>query len=310
MDNPLALFSKKPCQGQTACERELERLHADLDAEKNQTQEAFAHLSVELRWLREKAEYDHQRAVKELSARRKCQTVRDFQRCLYNPAADSVGYWLQSTENESLHLCGRETYAKLEQLLETLNKIAREQPLYKLHKWQGFELEKAIFLYRLLKAYRILLQKKQRTGCSRHSVKHFSRKLPQKDRISSCLTGLLQPCSRFNLQRFHSGSHLLNKQSKHNQQERPVGKDPCLPATALDTCWSCTLKVCHPLNIPHAGSTTPSPHCIKLCRSEESPPPRCMDRNMEVGYFIFPNSTHDLKTNVSKKNFKCIFRVP
>lgn len=291
MDNPLALFSKKPCQGQTACEQELERLHADLDAEKNRTQVAFAHLSVELRWLREKAEYDHQRAVKELAARRKCQTIRVFQRCLHDVAADSAGYWSQSAENESLHLCDRETYAKLEQLLEMLNKIAGEQPVYKLHKRQGFELEKAIFLYHLLKAYRILLQEKRRTGCSSHSVKHFSRKLPQKDSISSCLTGLLQTCSRVHLQRLHSGSHLPNKQSKHNQQEWPVGKDPCLPATALDTCWSCALKICHPLNIPHAGWTTQSPHCIELCRSEESPPPRCMDRNMEVGYLIFPNST-------------------
>ncbi|TWW74437.1 Peripheral-type benzodiazepine receptor-associated protein 1 [Takifugu flavidus] len=182
MDNPLALFSKNLCQGQAASERELERLHADLNAENNWTQQGFVHLSAELRRLREKAEYEHQRAVKELAARQ------------------------------------NKTYAKLEQLLEILNKK---------------------------------------------------------------IAGLLQTCSRGHLQRLHSGSHLPKKQSNHNQQEWPVGEDPCLPATALDTCWISSLKICHPPNVPHAGWSNQPPNCTELHRSEEFPSPRCTDRNME-----------------------------
>lgn len=290
MDNPLALFSNKLCQGQTACERELERLRADLDAEKNRTQQGFAHLSVELRWLREKAEHEHQRAVKELAARQRCQTDRDSQRCSHQVAADPAGHRSEAAENEPLYLPGRETYAKLEQFLETLTrKIDGEQPIYKLHHRQGFEQEKAIFLCHLLKAYRLLLEERRRAGRSSHSVKTSSRKLPHKDSISSCLTGPLQtPSCRALLQRPHSASRSPQKHSKHNQQEwRPA--DPCLPATVSRTCRRSALKICHPPNAPHAGWTTQPPCCTEFRRSGESPPPRCTDRNMEVGSLIIPH---------------------
>lgn len=292
MDNPLALFSKILCQGQASCERELERLHADLNAENNWKQQGFVHLSAELRGLREKAEYEHQRAVKEMAVRQKCKKDRAkakkdrvFQSWSNEVAADCAGYW-------SLCWCGSETYAKLEHLLEILNKnIAGKQPVYKLYNMQGFELEKAIFLCYLLKACRILLQERWRVGRSIHNLTSFSRKLQHKENISSCLTGLRQTCSRRNLQRLHSGSHLPKKQSNHNQQEWPVGKDPCLSATALDTLWISSLNICHPLNLPHADWSNQSLNCTELHRSEESPSLRCTDRNMEVGYLVFPNST-------------------
>lgn len=296
MDNPLALFSNKLCQGQTACERELERLRADLDAEKNRTQQGFAHLSVELRRLREKAEHEHQRAVKELAARKKCQTDRDSQRCSHQLAADFAGHRSESAEKEPLYLRGRETYAKLEQFLETLTKkIDGEQPIYKLHHKRGIEQEKAIFLCHLLKAYRILLQDRRRAGCSSRSVKTSSRNLPHKDSLSSCLRGPLQtPSCRVLLQRPHSASHSPQKHSKHNQQQWSVGRalhpaDPCLPATASDTCRSSAPKICHPPNAPHACWTTLPPCCTEFRRSGESPPLRCTDRNMEVGYLIIPH---------------------
>lgn len=291
MDNPLALFSNKLCQGRTACERELERLRADLDAEKNRTQQGFAHLSVELRRLREKAEHEHQRAVKELAARQKCQTDRDSQRRSHQVAATSAGHRSESAEKEPLYLHGRETYAKLEQFLETLTKkLDGEQPIYKLHHRQGFEQEKAIFLCHLLKVYRILLQDRRRAG---RCVK-TSRKVPHKDGLSCCLTGPLQtPSCRVLLQRPHSASHSLQKHSR-NRQERPGGKarrpaDPCVPATASHTCRSNALKTCHPPNAPHAGWTTQPPCCTEFCRPGESPPPRCTDRNMEVGCLIIPH---------------------
>lgn len=299
MDNSLALFSNKLCQGQTACERELERLRADLDAEKSQTQQGFAHLSVELRRLREKAEHGHQRAVKELAARQKRQTDRDSQRCSHQVAADSAGRRSESAEKEPLCLRGRETYAKLEQFLETLTKkIDGEQAIYKLHHTRGFEQERAIFLCRLLNACRVLLQERRRAS---RRVKTSSRKVPDTDSISSCLTGPLQtPSCRVLLQRPHSASHSPQKHSKYTQQEWPGGKallpaDLRLPTTAWDTCRSSALKICHPPDAPHAGWTTQPPCCLQFCRSGESPPPRCTDRNMEVGQY---NHTNDLKANV------------
>lgn len=287
MDNSLALFSNKLCQGQAACERELERQCTDLDAEKNRTQQGFAHLSVELRRLREKAEREHQRAVKELAARQKRQTDRDSQRCSHQVAADSAGRRSESAEKEPLYLCGRETYAKLEQFLETLTKkIDGEQAIYKLHHRQGFEQEKAIFLCHLLNAYRVLLQGRRRAG---RSLKTSSRKVPHQDNTSSCLTGLLRtPSCRVLLQRPHSASHSPQKHNKYKQQAWPVGKvlppaDLCLRNTASDTCQSSALKICRPPKAPHAGWTTKPPCCLEFCRSGESPPPRCTDRNMEVG---------------------------
>ncbi|CAF98525.1 unnamed protein product [Tetraodon nigroviridis] len=303
MDNPLALFSNKLCQGQAACEGELERLRADLDAE-DRTQRGSAHLSVELRRLREKAEREHRRAVEELAA-------RQTQRGSHQVAADSAGRRSDSPEKEPVHLRGRETYAKLEQFLETLTKkIDGERPIYKLHHRQGFEQEKAIFLCHLLKACRILLEDRRRAGRpsrSSRSVKTSSRTLPHRDAISSCPTGRLQtPSCRLLLQRPQRASHSPQKHSTHNQQEWPVGKalrpadpclrpaDPCLPAAASDTCRSSALKICHPPNAPHAGRTTRPPCCTEFRRSGASPPPRCTGRNMEVGYFIISESRDKL----------------
>lgn len=272
MDNPLALFSNKLCQGQTACERELERQRADLDAEKNRSQRGFARLSVELRLLREKAEREHQRDVKELAARRKCQANRDSQRCSHKA---SGGYRSESAEKDPFCLSSPETHAKLEQLLDTLNKkIDGGQPFHKLRHRQGFELEKAIFLCHLLKAYRILLREKRRAGRSGHGVRGFSRKLPDKDDISSCLTGPPQTCSGALLPGPHSASRSPKRQSKRNQPEWKAvhAADPCPPATALDTCRSSAVKSCRRPNVPHAGWT-----------AQESPPP------MEVGYLRFLN---------------------
>lgn len=290
MDNPLALFSNKLCQGQTACERELERLRADLDAEKNRTQRGFAHLSVELRQLREKAEHEHQRAVRELAARQKGQTYRGSQRCSHQVAAGSAGHRSKSAEREPLFLLGRETYAKLDHFLEALaKKIDGEQPIYKPHYRQRFEQDRAIFLYHLLKAYRTLLEDRRRAGHSGHSVETSSRKLPHEDRLSSCLIGPLQTVS-FGVPL--QGPRSPPKPSKHKQQEPPEGKapgpaDPRLPAKASDTCRGSARTLCHPPKAPHAGWTTQPP----CCRSGESPPPRCTDRNMEVGDLIAPYAT-------------------
>lgn len=299
-DNPLALSSKKPCQGQTDSRRELERLRADLEAEKKRTQRARGHLCVELRHLREEAEKELQRAVRELTARRGCQKdryTRRHWRCLEVNIKDSGRYReVESTGKESFFLCSGETYAKLEQLLLTLyEKINGEQPVYKLHHMQELELEKAIFLCHLLKAHGRLLQGRPRAGHPSYIFKHLSRKPTQEDGNNSCHTEPLLTHSRALLHRSHSASHPPKEKTKQDQQEWPLERalwaaDPCTAAAVVDTCRSGSLKICHPPNTPHAGWDNQPPS-----GSEESPPSKCMDRNMEVSYFIFPNSTHGSK---------------
>lgn len=78
--NTLALSSKKQCQGWTNHGRELERLRAELEAEKNRKQQAHLQLSVELRHLCEEAEREQQRALRELTARHERQKALELLR--------------------------------------------------------------------------------------------------------------------------------------------------------------------------------------------------------------------------------------
>ncbi|TKS83618.1 Peripheral-type benzodiazepine receptor-associated protein 1 [Collichthys lucidus] len=123
-DNPLALSSNKPCQGQTDYKPELERLRTELEAEKTQTQRVHGHLCLELRHLREIAERDQQRTVRELTARRGCQKNRRCNSLLAKQVnvKDSGRYGeVEPSGKEAFCLCSGETYTKLEQLLLTLN---------------------------------------------------------------------------------------------------------------------------------------------------------------------------------------------
>lgn len=303
-DNPLAMSSKKPCQSQTDYGQELERLHADLEAEQTQTQRAREHLSVELRHLREAAEKEQQRAVRELTARRECQKDRYSHRHWRLPPKevnikDSGGYRVVgSTGKESFCLCSGETYAKLEQLLLTLyEKINGEQPVYKLHHRQESELEKAIFLCHLLKAHGKLLKCRQRAGHPSYIFKHFSRKPTQEEGNNSRQTEPLLTYSRALLQRSHS----TKESTKKDQQEQPLGRtlhaaEHCTTAAFVDTCRSSSLKICHPPNTPYAGWDNQPSCCTESSGSDESPPSKCMDRNMEVSYY---------STTGSKLNRKC-----
>ncbi|XP_056253070.1 peripheral-type benzodiazepine receptor-associated protein 1 isoform X4 [Seriola aureovittata] len=284
-DNPLALSSKKPCQSQTDYGRELERLRADLEAEKNRTQRACGHLCLELRRLREEAEREQQRAVKELTSRRGSQKDRHSNRRWRLLAKEvdikDAGRYskVDSTGKEAFFLCSRETYTKLEQLLLTLyEEINGEQAVYKLHHRQEFELEKAIFLCHLLEAHGRLLQGRQRAGHHSYIFKRLSRKPTQKDGDNSSVT----------LQRSQSASHSSKKNTKQDQQKKPSGRDlctadPCTTAADVDTCRRSSLKICHPHNTPHAGWDDQPPLCTESSGSDESSPPKCMDRNMENG---------------------------
>ncbi|XP_034462032.1 peripheral-type benzodiazepine receptor-associated protein 1 isoform X5 [Hippoglossus hippoglossus] len=283
-DNPLALSSKKYCQSQADYGRELERLRAELETEKSQTQRARGHLSVELRRLREEAEREQKRAVRELTARRGTQKHlhSDRRRGLVAKEVNNkhTGQCSkdESSGKEAFRLSRGETYRKLELLLLTLyEEINGEQAVYKLHQRQDIELEKAIFLCHLLETHGRPLQGIQRAGHPSNIFDSLSRKPTQEDGDKSCQR----------LQRSQSASHSSKKSSKEDQQKQPSGRDLCEsdPSTAaavVDTCRSGSLKICHPNNTPHAGWDDQPPSCT------ESSPSKCMERNMErVMYDLF-----------------------
>lgn len=280
-DNPLAMSPKTPCQSQTGYGQEPERLHADLEAEQTRAQRAWEHLGVELRQLREAAEKEQQRAVRELKARRGCQKDRSSHRHWCLPPQEVNSGIVQSIGKASFCLGSGEPYVKLEQLLLTLyEKINGEQPVHEVHQKQDLELEKAIFLCRLLKAHEKLLNGRQRTGHPSYIFRHVSRKPTQEGGSNSHQIEPLLTSSRALLQRSHSDS----PSAKHQQPSgRPLrAAELCTTAASLDTCRSSALKICHPPNTLHAGWDKQLPSCTESPWSDESPPSKCMNRNMEV----------------------------
>ncbi|XP_067463594.1 RIMS-binding protein 2 isoform X3 [Thunnus thynnus] len=291
-DNPLALSPKKPCQGQAEYGRELERLRADLEAEKSRTLRARRHLCVEIRHLREEAERKQQRALRELTARRGCQkdwhSNRSWRLLAKEVNIEDIGRYsnVDSTGKEAFCLISGETCTKLEQLLLTLyEKINGEQGVYKLHHRQEFELEKAFFLCHLLEAHE--RQGRQSAGHPSYISKSLSRK-PTQDRSNFCQTRPRLTYSRASLQRSQNTSLSPKKKTKQDPQKLPLGRDlvaadPCTTAAVVDTCWSSSLNICHPPNSPHAGWDDQLPYCAESSGSDESTPSKCMDRNMENG---------------------------
>ncbi|XP_053297261.1 peripheral-type benzodiazepine receptor-associated protein 1 isoform X2 [Pleuronectes platessa] len=283
-DNPLALSSKKYCQSQADYGRELERLRAELETEKSQTQRAHGHLSVELRRLREEAEREQKRAVRELTAKRGTQKDlhSDRRRGLVASEVNNKHTEQCSKDEpsgkEAFRLSRGETYRKLELLLLTLyEEINGEQAVSKLHQRQDIELEKAIFLCHLLETHRRPLQGRQRAGHPSNIFESLSGKPTREDGDKSCQR----------LQRSQSASHSSKKSSEEDQQKQPSGRDLCesdpsTTATVVDTCRSRSLKTIHPHNTPHAGWDNQPPSCT------ESSPSKCMERNMErVMYDLF-----------------------
>lgn len=307
LGNPLALSSKKPCQGQTDYRRELERLHADLEAEKSRTQRARARLCVELRHLREEAEKEQQRAVKELTARQGCQKERyPHRQCCLPAKARSIKESgrcreVRSTGKGSFPLCRGQTYAKLEQLLLLLyEKINSEQPVFKLHHRK--QTKKALILCNLLEAHGRLLQGKQSAEHPGYVFKQDSRKREDDNFCHSdpFLTRAL-------LQRSHSAFHSPQEKPKQDQQEQPLGRalqaaDLCTTAAVRDTCQRGSLKICRPPNTTHAGWDEQPPCYIEFFGSEESTPSKCSYRNMEVSCFIYPKFTHFQKSETNVWN--------
>ncbi|XP_071027333.1 peripheral-type benzodiazepine receptor-associated protein 1-like isoform X1 [Oncorhynchus clarkii lewisi] len=78
--NAMVLSSKRPCHGWGDHGRDLEKLRSTLEAEKCRNHQAHQRFSLELRRLREEAEREQQRALRELTARHERQKALELQR--------------------------------------------------------------------------------------------------------------------------------------------------------------------------------------------------------------------------------------
>lgn len=286
-DNLLALSSKRWCQEQTDYEQELKRLQADLEAERIQTLWARGQLGAELRCLREEAEQDYKRAVRELAARQGYHKDRDRHRCLL--AKEGKFKEVEST-GESFLSCRGKT--KLERLLLALfEELNGEQATRKLHHRQEFELEKAIFLCRLLEAHGRLLQGVEPPN---YKSKNLSKKPTWGNSIDLCQTTPLVTCSRAPLR--SSDSPSPKRKSTQDQEKRPSGGD--LPAAALCTAAAVEgtrqvspQKICHLQRTLHAGRDNQLSNWTRSSGSAESSSSRCTAGTMEVSSFTIFKQT-------------------
>lgn len=258
-DNRLALLSKTSFQSQTNHGLELERIHADLEVGKSQTQWSHRHLYVELRHLREKAESNLQKAVRELVARRGHQKNVYFDRLARDINVKDTGQYSTSvsTGKEASCSCSRHTHINLELLLLTL--YEEIDAVFKLHHRQESEREKAILLCHLLQRHRKQLQGRQRAVHPSYNLKSLSKKPAQKDGVNSC--------------------HSASRSSGRTSGRGLCAADPSANATALDTCQCSLLKNCDTLN---AGRSDHPP--CGAPRTGESTPSKCLNINMEVSY--------------------------
>ncbi|XP_038144251.1 RIMS-binding protein 2 isoform X2 [Cyprinodon tularosa] len=268
-DNPLALLSKRSCQNQADYRRELESLQADLEAEKIRTLWACGQLGVELRRLREEAEQEHERAVRELAARQtrgrnllaEERTIKNTEQHSKVKSAGETGFDLSSG------------HSKLEKFLLILyEKINGKQASYHFHHRQGSELEKAVFLCRLLEAHGRLLQCTQSSRPQSNVARSFSKK-PRRPQTCSNSQRVLPPYYR---------------KSKPDQRKQPssisfhtAGPCTCRPVTGGGQLRS--LKICQPHNSTHALQEHRPSLCAESSSSDESSSTTGTKRNMENG---------------------------
>ncbi|KAM4727266.1 peripheral-type benzodiazepine receptor-associated protein 1 isoform 10-T10 [Anableps anableps] len=284
-DNPLALSSKRSCQNQTDYRQELERLRADLEAEKIQTLWACGQLGEELRSLRREAEQEHKRTVRELAARRFCLKDRIQSRHLLAKEGQ-IKNKVQSSGKEGFHLGSGQS--KLEQLLLTLyEKINGRQAGYKFHHGREFELEKAIFLCRLLEAHGRLLQGTRRLRPPGYVAKKFSKKLVWDNSCTPCQSAPVLTCSRAQLKTSHRDLPSYNKKFKFDQKQfsssRLQTSGPWTSTAVRGACQKSSLKMYHPHNSIHAVQDNHPSLCAESSSSDESSSTKYIKRNMENG---------------------------
>ncbi|XP_061607124.1 peripheral-type benzodiazepine receptor-associated protein 1 isoform X18 [Phyllopteryx taeniolatus] len=263
-DNPLVLSSKKPCQGQANIGQALKTLHAVLEVEEEQTEQALS-----VGHLREPQE-----AVREVTSRGACQKNKHSSRprC---PFKDSGRY-----SNIEAGRATRKTRTNVQQLLLMLSgKINSEQGVNKLDR-QELELEKAIILCHLLDTHQDFLHKRQ-----------IARQLAQDGSSSSSFNQIVPHLTHSRT--LPRGSKINPGPSKKKtKQDQPllqsVSTDLCVDdafatSVAVDTCWRSALKICHLYNTPHARHNDQPPDDTESTGSDEFPPFECMDRNMANG---------------------------
>ncbi|XP_043997345.1 RIMS-binding protein 2 isoform X3 [Gambusia affinis] len=286
-DNPLALLSKRSCQNQTDYRQELERLQADLEAEKIQTLWACGQLGVELRSLRREAEREHKRTVRELSARRFCLRDRNQSRHLLAKEGQ-IKNKVQSSGEDGFHLGSEQS--KLEQLLLTLyEKINGKRAGYKFHHRREFELEKAIFLCRLLEAHGRLLQGTPRSRPPNYVAKKSSKKLVWDNSCNPRQSTPLPTSSRAQLE-----TTSLRDLPSHNKKCKPDQKK-LFSSGGLQTAgpWTSTevrgvgqinsLEMHHTNNTIRAVQDNHPSLWAESSSSDRSSSTKCSRRNMENG---------------------------
>ncbi|XP_014844535.1 PREDICTED: peripheral-type benzodiazepine receptor-associated protein 1 isoform X2 [Poecilia mexicana] len=286
-DNPLALLSKRSCQNQTDYIRELERLQADLEVEKIQTLWACGQLGVELRSLRREAEREHKRTVRELAARRFYLKDRNQSRHLLAKEGQ-IKSKAQSPGEDGFCLGGEQS--KLEQLLLTLyEKINGKRADYKFHHRREFELEKAIFLCRLLEAHGRLLQGTPRSRPPSYVAKQSSKKLVWDNSCNPRQSTPLLSSSRAQLE-----TTSLRDLPWHNKKRNPDLKKP-FSSGGLQTAgpWTSTevrgggqinsLEMHHPNTTIRAVQDKRPSLWAESSSSDESSSTKCSRRNMENG---------------------------
>ncbi|XP_008426349.1 peripheral-type benzodiazepine receptor-associated protein 1 isoform X11 [Poecilia reticulata] len=286
-DNPLALSSKRSCQNHTDYRQELERLQADLEAEKIQALWACGQLGVELRSLRREAEREHKRTVRELAARRFCLKDRNQSRHLLAKEGQ-IKSKVQSSGEDGFRLGGEQS--KLEQLLLTLyEKINGKRAGYKFHHRREFELEKAIFLCHLLEAHGGLLQGTPRSRLPSYVAKQSSKKLVCDNSCNPRQSTPLLSSSRAQLE-----TTSLRDLPRHDKKRKPDQKKP-FSSGALQTAgpWTSTevrgggqinsLEMHHTNNTIRAVQDKHPSLWAESSSSDESTSTKCSRRNMENG---------------------------
>uniref|UniRef100_A0A3P9MJL8 RIMS-binding protein 2 n=1 Tax=Oryzias latipes TaxID=8090 RepID=A0A3P9MJL8_ORYLA len=274
-DNPLALsFKSSSCNDYG---QELRRLRADLEAEKNQAAWACGRLAVELRRLREEAEREHQRAVKELAARRGSRKSQNGSRNLLveDLRNEDDGQYCKGvpTGEEAFHFCSSQTQL----LLDKIN--GKDAPL----KSQDFELEKAILLCHLLETHGQLLRGTQKTKSQRCAAKCSSKKQAKEETSKPYKTSTFSNYPSAPQLKPQGESH----SSQRSKQEGWRQSLECnLPADAscfsTKTCPSTSLTTGHPHPPPtHAGQENRASNWTESSGTDESSISKCMGRNME-----------------------------
>ena len=306
----LSLSSKNLSRDQRSRDQEIEGLRADLEAEQSRRQRALCRFSGELRHLRQEAETELQRACEELTTRRGHQNAtlgplhskppaRLVQKApIQRDVPGGHGKDEQSWTGGSRRGAGR-TDHKLERLLlRFYQEVHAEKDVHDPHGREEWELEKALFLCRLLEG-RGSPWPGRRSHRAEGSVRDPSQPLKGTGRRHHHCPP--QPPQNSPRSSTHS-PHSASPPAPHRKPGRPVVPSGWDAFTAHhvstvvlgDTCCSGAPEPGPPESSPHEGRDhRPSNHSTGS-EGEESPPTEWSQRAMDqvrvyaAPYRLFP----------------------